>query len=73
MSYKNLKEVLYNIDDYDFEESSCKMGLNYHNLDDKEERCEKFQNELISNPTVLLKPYGKLNEDSFLSRIKLSL
>lgn len=59
MSYKCLKEILFDIDEYDFEESSAKMQLNYQDLDDKNERAEKYAKELLDNPKRLIKPYGK--------------
>lgn len=59
MKYNNIKDILFDIDDYDLEEASAKMELNYHDIDDKEERVNKFSNDLLSNMSLLIKPYSK--------------
>lgn len=59
MKYNKLSEILYDIDDYDFEEASSKMELNYHDIEDKNERVNKFSDDLLSNMSLIIKPYSK--------------
>ncbi|MCQ2978930.1 MAG: hypothetical protein MJ245_03930 [Clostridia bacterium] len=59
MSYKNLKDILLDLDDYDFEESSSKLELNFHDIEDKDERTTKYANAILENAKALVKPYGK--------------
>lgn len=59
MRYTKLSDILEEIDEIDLEEVSCKVGLHFHDIEDKKEIVLRLAKSILENAEILLRPYSK--------------